>query len=575
MKLSSRHLAKPSRHYCFRLVIPERLRPHFGCREIKKSLRTGNLIAAATLATELRTRIKILMHLAAEEDGAMDASLRTKITQFVAAYVRDVLDTDETINTFSRKDPADVPRVQAIMDGLIEEARAALIANDFSGIAQEIRGLLPPNNPDFFGRRELGADEYRQLCRQCLKGKIQSLKISKARAAGDYDNEYDRAGAEIVDAARALANGKPLKDSEPAPAAATPSGMTLGKAVAAFTKEKTTGNRWGAKTRVIAQGVFRLLTEEFGEDADLAMINYAKLAAFRDDVMAKLPANRGKFTQYQGKTAREIVAMPDVTPMSHATLQKNTVWISSLFRWAAKHDYIQKNPADGLRPAGSNHQSASSQRDAYTNAELQTMVTALNTERAAQLGRPERYWVPLIGMLNGMRLDEVCQLAVDDVKQVGGIWCFDVNTKGGNKHVKTAASVRVIPVHPKLIDLGLLDHVEALRQTGETRLWPRLKPYRDGYGQAFSKWFADFNDRHITADRKKVFHSLRHNFSTALKAANVQESTIAELMGHENPSITTGRYGKRLEPDKLLAELRKLDYGITFKVAKAKKKATK
>ena len=37
---------------------------------------------------------------------------------------------------------------------------------------------------------------------------------------------------------------------------------------------------------------------------------------------------------------------------------------------------------------------------------------------------------------------------------------------------------------------------------------------------------------------------------------------IAELMGHTNPSITTGRYGKRYQPLVLLEAVRKLDFGV-------------
>jgi len=36
--LTCRHLAKTGRSFCFRYVIPERLRPYFDCREIKKTI---------------------------------------------------------------------------------------------------------------------------------------------------------------------------------------------------------------------------------------------------------------------------------------------------------------------------------------------------------------------------------------------------------------------------------------------------------------------------------------------------------------------------------------------------------
>jgi len=38
-------------------------------------------------------------------------------------------------------------------------------------------------------------------------------------------------------------------------------------------------------------------------------------------------------------------------------------------------------------------------------------------------------------------------------------------------------------------------------------------------------------------------------------------------VGHANPSITTGRYGKRLEPHRLAAAINPLDFGVGDKLA--------
>ena len=161
-----------------------------------------------------------------------------------------------------------------------------------------------------------------------------------------------------------------------------------------------------------------------------------------------------------------------------------------------------------------------------------------------------------------MRLNEICQLHCDDVKQVEGVSCFDINANTPDKMLKSSAATRTVPVHPRIIDLGFLDYAKSMQTKGERRLWPRLKHRRDGYGQDLSRWFGRFSDEHVVNDRKKVFHSFRHNFTDALKQKGVQEVTIAELVGHENPSITTGRYGKRLQPGPLLEALQKLDYGL-------------
>ncbi len=160
---------------------------------------------------------------------------------------------------------------------------------------------------------------------------------------------------------------------------------------------------------------------------------------------------------------------------------------------------------------------------------------------------PEKFWIPLIGFLSGMRLNEICQLHTDDVVTIDGVPCFDVND-AGDKQLKTASSRRVVPIHPQLMEIGLLDYVARMRKAGHQRLWMNLTLRRDGYAQAFSNWFQRFNRAHITDDPRKVFHSFRHTVADTLKQKGVAEPIIAELLGHAATSITMGRYGKRFQP---------------------------
>lgn len=39
---------------------------------------------------------------------------------------------------------------------------------------------------------------------------------------------------------------------------------------------------------------------------------------------------------------------------------------------------------------------------------------------------PARYWIPLLGLFTGARLNELCQLHVGDVIKEDGIWCLDI-----------------------------------------------------------------------------------------------------------------------------------------------------
>ena len=177
------------------------------------------------------------------------------------------------------------------------------------------------------------------------------------------------------------------------------------------------------------------------------------------------------------------------------------------------------------------------------------------------------HWIPLIGYYSGARLNEIAQLHLTDFVEVDGISMFSFNPDGEHKKIKTRAGVRKVPVHPELIRLGLLAHVELLRDQGKDRLFPELKPGRDGYGQLPSKWFARYKARCNITARRKVFHSFRHTFVTCLMQAEVPLERIAALAGHEDDSETFGRYGKGFSARTLLADVAKIPSTVTQNVS--------
>nr|WP_178117735.1 hypothetical protein [Pseudomonas sp. R5(2019)] len=64
---------------------------------------------------------------------------------------------------------------------------------------------------------------------------------------------------------------------------------------------------------------------------------------------------------------------------------------------------------------------------------------------------------------------------------------IDDSREGQN--LKNASSRRILPLHPALIALGLMQHAETVRSTGEDRLFAELESVRGKLGHAPSKWF--------------------------------------------------------------------------------------
>lgn len=320
----------------------------------------------------------------------------------------------------------------------------------------------------------------------------------------------------------------------------------------AYIQEHVVLKKWTAKTAIEFRSQLMMFQKVVG-DVPVRSIDRTVMVGYLE-TLKKLPAGIGNKPIYRDKTVQEIIAMPDVMPMSNTTVNKYIEKAGALFLWCIRQDYLDRNPAQGLTIAKT--KSEDELRSAYGLDDIDRIKKTLSK---VEKSRPERYWVPRIAMYSGARLNEICQLYVEDMVEVDGIWCFDVNGDR-DKRLKNLASKRMIPVHPKLIELGFVDYVEQLKAKEVVRLWERLPAGRDGYSHLFGKWYQRHNREFITEDKKKCFHSFRHLVTDTMKQAGIAEGIIAECIGHAQESITMSRYGKRFRPGVLLEALSKLDY---------------
>jgi integrase len=145
--------------------------------------------------------------------------------------------------------------------------------------------------------------------------------------------------------------------------------------------------------------------------------------------------------------------------------------------------------------------------------------------------------------------------------------------------LKTPGSARVVPAHPELVRIGFLRFVEERRRfEGKgARLFPLLTPGpKGGFGEAWSKWFGRYiRDLGVT-NKASVFHSFRHGFKDALRAAEVSEDVNDALTGHSGSGSVGRTYGsktmvRRFGLPALAAAVNKVAYsgldlsGLTYK----------
>lgn len=253
-------------------------------------------------------------------------------------------------------------------------------------------------------------------------------------------------------------------------------------------------------------------------------------------------------------TREQLVTVRDklLETLSITTVNCYMSLLSSVLRWGVQHDHVQKNHAEGLLIE--KRKKADEERKAYDLDDIKRIKKHLPPKDGKE---PHKFWIVNIAILSGMRREEICQLEATDIREVDGIWCFDINN-AGEKNTKTKCSARIVPIHPRLIDMGFLEFVKAVPQGGN--LWG-FTQWRGIWGKRFGNWWSEyFNRQYVTTDPLKCFHSFRHTVADTLKQKGVQESIISELLGHANDSITMARYGKRYQPKVLLEVVSRIDY---------------
>ena len=330
-------------------------------------------------------------------------------------------------------------------------------------------------------------------------------------------------------------------------------GPLLSKVIEEYSQEHITLKKWSPKTADQQLTSFNLLISILG-DVPFDNLNHADLRRYKQTLL-KLPPNMNKVARYRDKTIDEILAMDKVESMAVNTINRHLVTTSSLFKWAQRHGYTDVNYAEGLTVG--KDKSPRDERQVFTPDDLQRLFGTEDFK--TKFDTHYKYWVPLLGLYTGARLEEICQLRVEDIKLDKDIWIIDINDDY-DKRLKNKNAKRIIPIHPKLIELGFLDRVQYLKLAGIDRVFCDLQRGRDGYGTVASKWFARYRARCGITEDGKVFHSFRHTFIDHLKQKGVAIDKIAALVGHEDQSMTSGRYGKAYGADILLEVVKSMDF---------------
>ena len=99
--------------------------------------------------------------------------------------------------------------------------------------------------------------------------------------------------------------------------------------------------------------------------------------------------------------------------------------------------------------------------------------------------------------------------------------------------IKTGKERRV-PVHPTLVDLGLLQYVEQVKKDGAERVFPKLSKGSGGkLTDSWSQWYGRYLRGTVKiTEPRTTFHSFRHTFKDACREAGISEEVHDAITGH-------------------------------------------
>lgn len=425
---------------------------------------------------------------------------------------------------------------------------------------------------------DLDIEERHQCAEAVHRAGIDLANALAARYEGDFNFEpkdklLTRPPREDVATASSVqASVSPATTTEPA----KPSKPMFSKVYPDFAQTQVARGDWRQQMASQADATYRLFMAICG-DRPLSGYSRTDALAFRKTT-ERMPFDYGKAAIYRDLEPAEIIERYEDLPqerrsplLTQKTIKRHFSALSKLWSEAVSGGEVTTNIFSGFKFA--NTKRASDERDMWDADELKALFsspiwTGCANERQRstngdQIIRDEKFWVPLITLFSGMRLEEICQLQTDDIRKESGTAYFDLNDRPP-RQLKNKNAVRKVPIHSELIRLGLLRYANEFGKHSYA-LFPQLKPggADNKLGHAFSKWFTRYR-KQIGVYRKNLdFHSLRHTATTCMHRADVNTIVIDHLTGHSTTG-ETARYTKGSALSQLVAAVETIRPPLDF-----------
>lgn len=562
--MSNRFLRVRAGRYDFRRRVPDELVSRLGKREIVRSLGALPHAEAVKKARRLTVACDRLFRMIAKKPELT----RDQIAELADGWFTQRVETQERWRETHRpEDPEQEFQADKLAQDRADGAMELIRMNDIEAAAETTEALLQAHGIAV----DRTSPAFAELARAILRANAEAARIHAGRLRGDYTvRPADPLLAQALSTER-----KPQKATKAVP--------TLSEGWARFAAEKVKSGAWRQSMAHDAEQALALFMESAG-DKRLDRYERQDASAFVG-ALQHLPAHRNKRPALKGKSLAELVRMAkaDATleTISPVTIKKYATLVASFFGWCEAQGFIADNVASGVYKTPRRTVRRNAERAAWSLDQLRKLFNSpiyagcKSVARRADPGtlivRDADWWLPILGLFHPARLEELCQLRLEDVKTEDGVTYLDIHADDGNdgegpgRRVKSLAAIRRMPLHRVVIELGFLDHITERRRKNKTMVFD-LQPggiaQRSGgiaqrYGFAYSKRFGRYRKEFglDTVD----FHAFRHNAITALVRAKVHPDVVNQLDGHEIAG-ERGRYNKGADLQDLKAAIDAIQY---------------
>ncbi|WP_425929368.1 DUF6538 domain-containing protein [Pseudomonas sp. NyZ201] len=528
--------------FYFRIVVPLPLRSALGFqREIRRSLKTDSQRLALRRARQFAARYeaafdKVLTMVERDDYQITDEDIEAWAAEIEGAGSSEPWGSWSSPST-EQPEQSDSPITDAERREDDEQQRRALIAKVLTGSSKR---TIPNHQQELAGQLfDFGRSLPYRLFAKLLPERLKALALEQGRAN----------------------TPQPVNTARPA----EPAGPTLYElwslqwesesklALASNKKPKPVRTKNAERAHACRLNIL----------SGNKPISQLSLDDFNDIYLriSQIKVSPGKKLPDPSAPIDSILAQAGERRIEPATADKIAIRLGVLHKFAHKRGLTTIPPDLPDKPSFDQKQSgAEPQERAFTKSDLESifsgwLYTGLKVNHRQKVF-PYQFWLPLLALYTGGRLNELCQLDTEDIREVSGIWTVtivdDPTESPLPKSVKNDSSRRVLPLHTALLKAGFLDFWKQAVAEGRRKLFSDGLVFniQKGWGGIATHFFCrmptgstptggylfNVGVRKRNDDGRtdgKNFHSFRHTFVDLARDAGAETYLVMpDLTGH-------------------------------------------